>query len=119
MPPRGTVLVTGATGRQGGAVASALLDRGWSIRALTRDASQPAAGVLAQRGAELIQGDLEDRDFVYADRLPCVSRAPITAVPEEDPRRAGEDNPQKQDAGRRRWVKWVLPIALLLVAGAC
>jgi nucleoside-diphosphate-sugar epimerase len=32
-----TILVTGATGQQGGAVARELLERGFSVRALTRD----------------------------------------------------------------------------------
>jgi uncharacterized protein YbjT (DUF2867 family) len=56
-----TVLVTGATGRQGGAVARRLLRGGWRVRALTRDPSNPAARGLAERGAEVIPGDLNDR----------------------------------------------------------
>ena len=34
------ILVCGATGSQGGAVARSLLDRGFRIRALTRDAQK-------------------------------------------------------------------------------
>jgi uncharacterized protein YbjT (DUF2867 family) len=56
-----TILVTGATGKQGGAVASRLLANGWRVRALTRDISGPAALALHQAGAELIAGDLADR----------------------------------------------------------
>jgi uncharacterized protein YbjT (DUF2867 family) len=55
-----TVLVTGATGRQGGAVARHLAGRGWKVRALTRDASKPAARALADLGAEVVEGDLKD-----------------------------------------------------------
>jgi uncharacterized protein YbjT (DUF2867 family) len=55
-----TVLVTGATGRQGGAVIRHLLPKGWKLRALTRDPSSHAAQELAGRGVEVIQGDLED-----------------------------------------------------------
>lgn len=53
-----TILVTGATGHQGGAVARALLDWGFLVRGLTRDPSQPAARELEDRGAEMARGDL-------------------------------------------------------------
>lgn len=54
------VLVTGATGHQGGAVARHLLDRGFHVLALTRDPTKMSARELAMRGAELIRGDLDD-----------------------------------------------------------
>jgi uncharacterized protein YbjT (DUF2867 family) len=53
--------VTGATGQQGGAVARHLLkEPGFTVRAFTRDSTQPAAKALAQKGAEIFQGDLDD-----------------------------------------------------------
>jgi uncharacterized protein YbjT (DUF2867 family) len=55
------VLVAGATGRQGGAVARSLLNRGFRVRALTRDPHKPAAQALAEQGAEIVQGDMDDR----------------------------------------------------------
>jgi uncharacterized protein YbjT (DUF2867 family) len=55
-----TVLVTGATGRTGGATARQLLSGGWQVRALTRDVNTPAAKSLENVGAELIQGDFEN-----------------------------------------------------------
>ncbi|MFV2085721.1 NmrA family NAD(P)-binding protein [Micromonospora sp. LOL_021] len=55
-----TVLVIGATGKQGGATARALLERGVAVRALVRDASSDAARALRERGAELVRGDLDD-----------------------------------------------------------
>ena len=55
-----TILVTGATGHQGGAVARHLLDRGFHVLAMTRDPAKPAAEDLADQGAEVIQGDLND-----------------------------------------------------------
>src|ERR1017187_7510774 len=56
-----TVLVTGATGQQGGAVAQQLLKQpSFAVRALTRDPAKPAARALAQSGAEVIRGDLDD-----------------------------------------------------------
>ena len=54
------ILVTGATGRQGGAVASHLLADGWRLRALVRDPAKPAAAALAEQGVELVRGDLND-----------------------------------------------------------
>ena len=58
------VLVFGATGRQGGSVAKALLKANWPVRALVRDKRVPAAIALQEAGAELIQGSFEDRKFV-------------------------------------------------------
>jgi uncharacterized protein YbjT (DUF2867 family) len=58
---KATILVTGATGHQGGAVARYLLTSGWRVRALTRDTQKPSAQALAGLGAELFQGDLDDR----------------------------------------------------------
>ncbi|GAA2317080.1 NmrA/HSCARG family protein [Nonomuraea roseoviolacea subsp. roseoviolacea] len=57
-----TVLVTGATGQQGGATARALLTAGWHVRALVRDPGAPAARRLAEAGAEIVPGDMGDRD---------------------------------------------------------
>ena len=54
------VLVTGATGTQGGAVARALLARGHRVRASTRRASSAAAAALAAAGAEVVVADLSD-----------------------------------------------------------
>jgi len=56
-----TVLVTGATGQQGGALARLLLAKGRQVRALTRKSDSPAAIDLHRRGAELAIGDFEDR----------------------------------------------------------
>jgi len=60
--PQGTdtILVTGATGNQGGAVARALLANGHKVRAMTRSPEGEAAQALAAQGAEIIQGDLDD-----------------------------------------------------------
>ncbi|MFH8443113.1 NmrA/HSCARG family protein [Streptomyces sp. NPDC018026] len=56
------VLVTGATGRQGGATARALLASGVPVRALVRNPSSERAAAVAALGAELVAGDLDDRD---------------------------------------------------------
>ena len=61
-----TILVTGATGNQGGATARHLLADGWHVRALVRDATTPAAAALAAAGAKLVRGDLDDRASIDA-----------------------------------------------------
>jgi uncharacterized protein YbjT (DUF2867 family) len=55
------IVVAGSTGKQGGAVARSLLDRGFRVRALTRNPQKPEAQALAEQGAEVVQGDMEDR----------------------------------------------------------
>ena len=59
-----TILVTGATGQQGGAVANSLLKRGYRVRALVRDESKPAAEALKQAGAELVLGNFDDVESI-------------------------------------------------------
>ncbi|WP_373546409.1 NmrA/HSCARG family protein [Chamaesiphon sp.] len=57
-----TILVTGATGHQGSAVAHHLLKRGnFQVRALVRDKNTPAAQSLHRLGAELFVGDLNQQ----------------------------------------------------------
>lgn len=60
MPNDNPILVLGATGRQGGAVAGELLKHGYRVRALTRKPNSEAARKLARRGAVVVAGDLDD-----------------------------------------------------------
>ncbi len=55
------VLVTGATGQQGGATARELLAKGFAVRAMTRNPGSEKAAALGKLGAEVIKGDLNDR----------------------------------------------------------
>jgi uncharacterized protein YbjT (DUF2867 family) len=57
-----TILITGATGKQGGAVAQRLINSGFALRAMTRKPEQPAAQALAARGVEVVAGDLDDAE---------------------------------------------------------
>ncbi|MEE6174935.1 NmrA/HSCARG family protein [Mycobacterium sp. 050134] len=58
----GPILVTGATGAQGGAVVDALLAQGAEVRALVRNPSSASAAALAEAGVELVKGDFDDGD---------------------------------------------------------
>ena len=55
-----TIVVTGATGLQGGAVTRHLLSEGWHVRALTRNRASTKTQALAAAGAEVVQGDMGD-----------------------------------------------------------
>ncbi len=54
------ILVTGITGRQGGAVAHALLKGGYRLRGLSRHPQSDRALAMTALGVEMIQGDFED-----------------------------------------------------------
>ncbi len=54
------VLVFGATGQQGGAVASALRADGWTVRALVRNPDAQRSQDLASLSVEVVQGDFTD-----------------------------------------------------------
>lgn len=58
------VLVSGATGNQGGAVAHALIAQGHKVRALTRNTSSVAAKQLHELGAEVVQADMDNTDSI-------------------------------------------------------
>jgi uncharacterized protein YbjT (DUF2867 family) len=55
-----TVLVTGVTGKQGGAVARHLVEKGFAVRGMTRKPDSDAALAMAGLGVHIVQGDLND-----------------------------------------------------------
>jgi len=55
-----TILITGATGHQGGAVARALRSSGFNLRGLTRKPESRQAAALARDGVDVVKGDLDD-----------------------------------------------------------
>jgi uncharacterized protein YbjT (DUF2867 family) len=55
-----TVLVVGATGQQGGAVAREWLRLGYRVKGLTRNPGGPRARSLAAAGATMVRGNLND-----------------------------------------------------------
>lgn len=63
MEQKPIILVTGATGGQGGSVARHLLKTmKYRVRALTRNPDSPKAIELRKLGAEIVKGDLAERD---------------------------------------------------------
>src|SRR3954465_8414263 len=57
-----TILITGVTGHQGGAVAQALQDKGFHLRGLTRKPESAQAAALARHGVDVVKGDLDDEE---------------------------------------------------------
>ncbi|TIS93235.1 MAG: NAD-dependent epimerase/dehydratase family protein, partial [Mesorhizobium sp.] len=66
MTSKRNILVTGATGQQGGAVARALLSRGHHVKGLTRKPGSEGARQLASAGAEVVAGDLAEAGSVVS-----------------------------------------------------
>src|SRR4029077_1390956 len=60
MPNDRTILITGVTGQQGGAVARALQRTGFHLRGLTRTPDSQRAAALARQGIDIVKGDLDD-----------------------------------------------------------
>src|SRR5437667_6244610 len=58
--PDKIILVSGATGRQGGGLMKHLLKGRWRVRALTRNPGGRAAQELSQRDVEVVQGDMDN-----------------------------------------------------------
>ncbi len=59
-PGSRVILVSGATGTQGGAVARALVERGFAVRGLTRNPDSERARALSALGVEMVRGDFDD-----------------------------------------------------------
>ncbi|HWK89721.1 MAG TPA: NmrA/HSCARG family protein, partial [Longimicrobium sp.] len=55
-----TILVTGATGKQGGGVAHELARHGHTVRGMTRNPDSPAGRALAAAGIQPVRGDFDD-----------------------------------------------------------
>lgn len=81
MPEKKIIAVIGATGAQGGGLVRAIMqdpNGGFTARALTRHPDSPAARALADLGAEIVAGDVDDeaslqRAFRGAHGAYCVT----------------------------------------------
>lgn len=61
-----TILVTGATGSQGGALVPLLLNKGFKVRALTRNPNKPSSQALTAKGVEVVTGDMDNEASLEA-----------------------------------------------------
>ena len=59
-----TILVTGATGKQGGAAFRHLKQRGFALRALVRDPEKPEVRALEGSRLEVVRGDFDDPESI-------------------------------------------------------
>jgi len=75
-----TILVTGATGAQGGSVAKALLQQGlFAVRILTRNPGSQKAVELKRMGAEVFVGDMFDETSLEAAMKNCYGVFGVTS----------------------------------------
>lgn len=79
-----TIFVTGATGTQGNAVVQALLAKGIAPRTLVRDPASPAARALAAKGAQVVQGSLDDEGTLRRAMEGVVSLFSMQPAPSAD-----------------------------------
>jgi uncharacterized protein YbjT (DUF2867 family) len=104
MPKPITVLVAGATGRQGGAVARLLLEKGHRVRALTRRPGSQAAAALHVLGAELFEADLDDGASVQAAAEGADAFFLVATPFQEGPRAEARQGKRAADAAKRAGV---------------
>ena len=89
-----TILITGVTGQQGGAVAQALQGAGFHLRGLTRKPESERAVALARQGVDIVKGDLDDEA--------TLRRALAGAWGVFGVQNAGEAGPEREEAQGNR-----------------
>src|SRR5215212_4204642 len=82
-----SVLVSGATGQQGGAVARMLLKKGHSVRAFVRRPASLEARELQRLGAELAEGNFEEPSTIE-DAAKGMDAVFVVATPSRPARRS-------------------------------
>src|ERR1700747_204684 len=89
-----TILITGVTGQQGGAVAQALQGSGFHLRGLTRKPDSERAMALARQGIDIVKGDLDDEATL---RRPFTGAWGVFGV-----QNAGEAGVEREEAQGKR-----------------
>lgn len=80
MSEKKLILVTGATGAQGGSVADFLLKSGkYSVRALTRNAGSDKAKALSKAGADIVEGSMDDTESLIKAMKDCYGVFGVTS----------------------------------------
>ena len=95
-----TILVTGATGKTGGAVVSQLLQLGWPVRALVRAPDARSERLRAQ-GAEIAVADLVDPEQLL-EAMRGTARAYYGAVLAVEMLKAAEQAVRSAEADLKR-----------------
>lgn len=104
MPKPLTILVAGATGRQGGAAARLLLASGHRVRALTRRPGSQAAAALHLAGAEIHEADLDDAAAVQRAAEGADAFYLVTTPFEEGPRAEARQGRRAAEAAAKAGV---------------
>ncbi|HEY2476174.1 MAG TPA: NmrA/HSCARG family protein [Candidatus Cybelea sp.] len=89
-----TILITGVTGHQGGAVARALRGSGFNLRGLTRAPDSQRAALLVAHGIDVVKGDFDDEA--------TLRRALAGAWGVFGMQNAGEVGPEREEAEGKR-----------------
>jgi uncharacterized protein YbjT (DUF2867 family) len=110
-------LVTGATGKQGGAVADAMLARGQRVRALVRDASTARAHLLARQGAEIVVGDLDDPATIHAAMAGVMRLFSVQTMTPGDPAGEVRHAENVMSAARAAGIRHIVHTSVSAVAG--
>jgi uncharacterized protein YbjT (DUF2867 family) len=105
MPNDRTVLVTGATGKQGGATLRHLAGRGLRLRAMTRKPGGDAAKAVAALGAELVQADLDDAGSLERALAGCWGVFAVQNTREAGVAREEEQGKRIAEIARRQGVQ--------------
>ncbi|KAF2877529.1 hypothetical protein BDV95DRAFT_559485 [Massariosphaeria phaeospora] len=96
-----SILVTGATGRQGGSVVQALQDSDFEVLALTRTTSSPSAQKLVSKfpSVKLVQGDLINASAIFEEAAK-VARTPVWGVFSVQAKVSGADKSPEEIQGK-------------------
>lgn len=117
-----TILVTGATGAQGGSVAAHLLRAGkFAVRALTRKPESDEARSLARAGAQVVHGDLADPASLHAACRDCYAVFGVTNYLEHGETETGHGKnlaDAAKAAGIEHFIYSTMPSSKKLTGGA-
>ncbi|KGE18835.1 NmrA/HSCARG family protein [Paenibacillus wynnii] len=79
------ILVFGATGNQGGAAVEELLAQGWKVRAVSRRLDTPVVQELQNKGAQVVQANLDDRQSLLEAMVGVYGVYMVQPIINDDP----------------------------------
>lgn len=95
-----SILVFGATGRQGGGVAQKLLDDGWHVKAVTHNPGKSSTVELKRLGAEIVQADMNDKSSLLKAMEQVYGVYSVQPLYPEDPEKEIEHGKNVADAAQ-------------------